>query len=251
MTKLPKIKHPIFEDKIPSTGQKVSFRPFTVKEEKILLVSKESGQISDIYRGIIQVLGNCILSPANLDLEALALYDINYLIIKLYAKSTKNIIELKYVEEEPNEETGRKKQIEYSGHVNLDNIKVTKSENTVAKKFGLKHDNDISLVLKYPNAAMTLSLTEKTMSSTDVAFKIITNAIESVVAKGSDEVVTFSEIEEADQREFIDNLSSEDISHIHEFYKTMPTIRETVILKTKDGKEITRELVKLSDFFTF
>jgi len=87
---LPKIDQPLFDMIIPSTGKKVTFRPFLVKEEKILLIAQQSGNDSEIIRAIKQILNNCIQD--HLDLDTLAIFDLEYAFLKLRSKSVNNVV---------------------------------------------------------------------------------------------------------------------------------------------------------------
>ena len=91
---LPKINYPLFDVVIPSTQQKAVFRPFLVKEEKILLIAQQSGNDTEIIRAIKQILVNCLQDT--IDVDSLAVFDLEYLFLKLRAKSVNNIVKLSY-----------------------------------------------------------------------------------------------------------------------------------------------------------
>ena len=102
---LPKISHPTFEIEIPSTKQKVRYRPFLVKEEKILLIAQQSNDLKDTMFAVKQVLQNCSLDPV--DVEELTTFDIEYYFVKLRSKSVNNIVTLRYRDLEDDKEIGR------------------------------------------------------------------------------------------------------------------------------------------------
>ena len=92
---LPKIKYPIFELTLPSNGETVNFRPFTVKEEKFLLISQESQDQKDRIRAMRQIVNNCCINLPK-DIGLLPVFDLEYCFLKIRAKSVGNIVELKY-----------------------------------------------------------------------------------------------------------------------------------------------------------
>lgn len=113
---LPKIKHPTYSVTIPSTGQEINIRPFTVQEEKLLLMAKSSDNVNDTVTTIKQVINNCIME--NVDIDKLSTFDIEYLFIKLRAKSVGEIVDLEYIVPET------KENIKFK--INLDEIQVKK-----------------------------------------------------------------------------------------------------------------------------
>ena len=98
---LPKIKHPTYKITIPSNEKEVNFRPFTVQEEKLLLMAKNSEKTEDIINTVKQVIQNCIIEP--IEIEKLAIFDIEYIFIKLRSKSVGEIVELDYTDPEDGE----------------------------------------------------------------------------------------------------------------------------------------------------
>ena len=111
---LPKIEHPIFKIKIPSSKREVRFRPFLVKEEKILLIAKTSEQENDILLAIKQVVNNCALDDLNID--KLALFDVEYLFLRIRAQSVNNIVSVTYRDNED--------PMDYDFDIDLNNVNV-------------------------------------------------------------------------------------------------------------------------------
>ena len=97
---LPKIEYPIHLINIPSINKKIKFRPFLVKEEKLLLMAKESDNLADNLLATKQVINNCCLEP--LDINKLAIFDLEYIFLKLRALSVDNMVKLSYVDNEDN-----------------------------------------------------------------------------------------------------------------------------------------------------
>jgi len=122
---LPKIQSPTFEVIIPSINKTVLFRPFLVKEEKILLMAQQSNDDKDIIKAIKQVVNNCCLDD-KLDIDKLATFDLEYLFLKLRARSVNNVVEILYKDAEDEKE--------YKFSINLDDVEVTmpkKSEKNI------------------------------------------------------------------------------------------------------------------------
>ena len=96
---LPKIKNPVFSLEVPSTKKEIEFRPFLVKEEKILLIAGESGTTKDIIRAVKQFINNCVLTE-DFDIDKLAMFDLEYIFLKIRANSVNNIIEFTVTDED-------------------------------------------------------------------------------------------------------------------------------------------------------
>jgi hypothetical protein len=139
---LPKIDQPIFDMTIPSIGKTITFRPFLVKEEKILLIAQQSGNDTDVIRAIKQILNNCVLE--DIDLDSLAIFDIEYMFLKLRSKSVNNIVKLSYRDVEDGEV--------YDFELDLDTIEVTIPENIGSK---IEINDTVGMTMKYPSASIT------------------------------------------------------------------------------------------------
>ena len=114
---LPKIDAPVYEIQLPLSKKQIRFRPFLVKEEKILLMAQQSGDEKDITNAIMQIINNCVTSDEEFNVSKLATFDLEYIFLKIRAKSVNNIVELSYRDTEDNKL--------YDFKVNLDNIEIT------------------------------------------------------------------------------------------------------------------------------
>lgn len=236
---LPEIKHPIFKLKVPSTKKEIRYRPYTVKEEKLLLTSKMSDNIDEIVESLKQVISNCVLDEINVD--KLAMFDIEYIFINLRKVSVSEKVEL-FVEHD-----GRKIPFE----VDL---------NTVHVKFPKEHSNivsindDISIKMKYPNMKQILGLeniatTDETtlVKVDDYIFDMFIDCIESVM--DSDKV--YNDFTKEELTDFVLNLPSNNNVKIAEFFNSMPLLEHKVDVKLPDGKSTEVTLKGLKDFFIF
>jgi hypothetical protein len=134
---LPKIKHPTYNFTIPSTKKNVNVRPFTVQEEKILLMAKSSDKTEDIVASVKQIIRNCIIDPV--DVDQLATFDIEYLFVKLRSKSIGEVVDLVYKDPDTEEEIKFK--------INLEDVEVKYDPDHSNK---LMLNNDVGVVMKYP-----------------------------------------------------------------------------------------------------
>jgi hypothetical protein len=232
---LPKLMHPVFELNIPSTKQKVKFRPFLVKEEKLLLMAKQSGDQKDIVTVLKQIINNCDVDSAVV-VDSLASFDIEYLFLKLRAKSVNNLIELAYTDFE-DEET-------YKFELNADDIEVV---------FDEKHTNIIKLteqsgiVMKYPS----MDLMSKAIENTDISnllFYMIKGCMDQYFE--DDKIVLFSDSKPEEVDEFVDSLPTSVIRDFEMFFDTMPKLYHKMEYTNKKGTDRVIELKTLEDFFT-
>ena len=137
---LPKIATPTYELELPSTGQTIQYRPFLVKEEKLLLLSLESEDIKQITTAIKNVIKNCVLTK-NIKIETLPTFDIEYLFLNIRGKSVGENIELNIICPDDGETT-------FPVEINIDDIQVQKNKDHTNK---IKIDDSIMMEMKYPS----------------------------------------------------------------------------------------------------
>ena len=162
---LPLIAHPTFTLTLPSTNQIVTFRPFLVKEEKILLIAQSSEDQADVVRAIKQVITNCIIEP-QLNVDDFTTFDLEYFFIKLRAKSVQNIVTLSYRDGEDNKV--------YDVQVNLDDVEISKDDN-IERKIELSPTSGI--MLKFPTMKI-MDEVEGLSSAVDFNFAIMQACID-------------------------------------------------------------------------
>ena len=166
------ISLPTYTVKIPSTNKTVHFRPFVVKEEKILLIAQESKDPNQIYSAIKSIFESCF--KEKLDFESLSYFDIEYLFIQLRMKSMGEIIEIVIKDPETKER--------FETQMNLEKIQI---KNTKTKKdFTIKLSEDIAVTMKYPNLKIMNDIKlESNESITDGVIKMICNSIDTIFTK--------------------------------------------------------------------
>jgi len=222
---LPKIDQPLFDLTIPSNGDTVKFRPFTVKEEKILLIAQESNDIDQIILSIKQILGNCI---QDYDIEKLAVFDLEYILIQIRAKAVNN--ELKFRVSDPD----TKEMIDLE--MNIDDIEIIRNENH--KKI-IPVSETISLSMKYPSIDFikVLRQNDDVEEQQTAMFDLMKNCIESVI--DGDQVYKLVDFTEEEVNDFVDSLTSNVLNGIKEFFDTIPKMRFETKYKLNDGTEKT------------
>ena len=232
--KLPKIDLPIYEMTVPSTSEKVKFRPFTVKEEKILLTAKESNDSNQNLLAVKQVLNNCLI---NKDIEDLAIFDIEYLLLMIRGKSINNIIEFVIEDPETNEEIKLM--------LNVDDVKIEKDDKHTNI---IKLNNEYMMYMKYPNIDMFKAFfSNKDADDPMVYYEIMISCIDKVVS--SEEMYKFSEFSREEIDKFMDDLESDVIDRIKEFFDTSPRLRHEIKYKNKNGNEKTFVIEGIDSFF--
>jgi hypothetical protein len=230
---LPKIDQPLFELEIPSSREKVKYRPFTVKEEKILLIAQESKDMSQVVLAIKQIMRNCLV---DLDPDLLTVFDLEYVMIKIRAKAVNNELEFNIKDPDTEEEI----------QINLDinEIEIHRPENHVNV---VSVSDDISLKLKYPTIDYLISLGTEGKTEADAMFDMIGECIDTVVQ--GDEVFKIADFTKEEVNDFIEGLTSDIMARVKEFFDTMPQMRYEHKYTNKNGKDQTFVVKGTETFF--
>lgn len=233
---LPKIDHPIFNVEVPSLKKKFKFRPFLVKEEKILLMAKESNDFADILGAVSQIVNNCSLDPT-LDINILTQNDLETIFLKLRAASINNVVSVSYKDKEDNKV--------YSFDIDLNEIKSVYPEQ-VDKN--IKINNECGLVMKFPSASLYQDKEFLSLEK-DYMFELIIRCIDSIYIK--DEVYSASDYSKEDLSEFLENLDLKVFERVQKFLLSAPKLEYKIEYKNSLGNERTIILSSLNDFFTW
>ncbi len=237
---LPKINTPTYELALPSTGKKVRYRPFLVKEEKILIMALETEDMKQISNSVVQILNDCILTKG-VDVTKLATFDIEYLFLNVRSKSVGETVEVNIVC--PDDE---KTSVEVS--IDLDSIKVQK---TRGHKTTVKLDDQYSMKLKYPSLDEFIDSNFESNEESDVdkSMNMITSCIEMVYDK--EESWAASDSTQQELEEFIEQLNSKQFKSIEKFFETMPKLSHKIkVTNPATGVESEVVLEGLASFFT-
>ena len=222
---LPKITVPEYTLTVPSTKKEIKYRPFLVKEEKILLIAMESEDETQILAATKNVINNCIYGDINV--EDIPIFDMEYIFLNLRSKSKGEQLDLKYVC--PNCNT------ELPMPINIDDIKVQFEDKHTPK---IELNDKMGVVMKYPNM-MLQSKIEKEDNKINQLFSSILACIDYIY----DENTTYSSKDHTkkEMEEFIESLPDEQFQKISKFFETSPKLKHTIKLhcthkKGKNGK---------------
>ncbi|MBC8442729.1 MAG: baseplate protein [Proteobacteria bacterium] len=214
--KLPTMVAPTYELKLPSSGEKVAYRPFLVKEEKILLMAMESGNSREMSMAIRKIIDNC--TEGKLDLELLPLFDVEYIFLQLRAKSVGEIAEPMVPCPDCNEATKIK--------LDISKIKVSKEKENNPK---IQLTEDIGIIMKYPQLLLSDGLETSGIdvdSDSELAFDVIIKCVDKIWQE--DNVWSAKDVGIDGVKEFIENLTQEQFSKITKFFETMPQLKHTI-----------------------
>jgi hypothetical protein len=236
---LPKIATPTYELEIPSTKKKIRYRPFLVKEEKILIMAMESEDTKQIAQAVKDVISNCILSRG-VKVEELSTFDIEYLFLNIRGKSVGESVEVLVTCPDDN-------VTQVPTEINLDEIEV---QIDPEHSRDIKLDDALTLRMRYPsmNEFIKSNFSVESGISVDDTFDLITSCIEQVY--NEEESWSAADCTKKELSEFVEQLSSKQFKQIEKFFETMPKLSH--IIKVKNPKtDVESEVVLegLSAFF--
>jgi hypothetical protein len=238
---LPKISTPTYELELPSSGKKIKYRPFLVREEKILIMALESEDMKQITNAIVQILSDCILTKT-IKISELSTFDIEYLFLNVRAKSVGESVEVNITCPD-DEETVVQMEIE------IDSIKVQKDKKHTNI---IKLDDKLSMKLKYPSLDQFVENNfeiNDNQSDVDKSLGMITSCIEMVY--DSEESWNASDCTKKELDEFIEQLNTKQFKEIENFFTTMPKLSHTIKVKNPNtGVESEVILEGLASFFS-
>ena len=232
---LPVLSHPTFDLTIPSSKEKIIYRPFLVKEEKILLLAQEANDVKDLTRSVKQIINNCIVE-GELDVQNAPTFDLEYIFLKLRANSVNDVAKFKVSDEETQKEV----------EIELD-LKEVEIHYTDGHDSKIKLNDVVSLQMSYPTYDSIGNIDENS-NQIKATFDMIKSCINKVLV-GEDEVHEFKDYSNSEVDAFIDSLTSQNFQDVQKFFDTMPRLEHTV--EYKIGKRTkTRTFSGLADFFT-
>jgi DNA-directed RNA polymerase subunit M/transcription elongation factor TFIIS len=241
---LPKIDVPMYSVELPLTKKKVRYRPFLVKEEKLLMMAMEADDIKGVTTTIKQIANNCLLDE--IDVDTLPVLDIEFLFLQLRARSVNEIVELSYKcnnivkDDEDNEKT--------CNHLvkfdfNIFDIKPTFDEKHTNK---IELSNELGIVMRYP----TFESIETIEDENDVnkVFSILDTCIDYIYDK--DNIYYAKDATKEELREFIESMTREQFDKVKNFFDTMPKLKKKVDFKCgKCGYSENIEVEGIQNFF--
>ena len=236
---LPKIATPTYELELPSTGKTIKYRPFLVKEEKVLVIALESEDTKQITNAIKAVLKNCVLTKG-IKVETLPTFDIEYLFLNIRGKSVGEEIEVNIVcpdDEETNVPV----------FIDLDSIQVQISDDHTNQ---IKLDDDLMMEMKYPSLEQFIknNFDFEDGNQMDQSFELIATCIDKIY--NEDEVWATADCTKKEVKEFLESMNSSQFKEIEKFFESMPKLKHTIDVtnpKTKVKSEVVLE--GLASFF--
>lgn len=242
---LPKVNHPTLPLLIPSLSRAFRFRPFTVKEEKILLMAKESTEPEvDQLRAIHQVVVNCSVDP-ELVVDSLATFDLEWLFLKLRAVSVGTVVPQAFIDKEERDAGGKVEPYEFN--IDLDQVKApaVPAGYQGFHVVNLENENRDSVMLRYPPASLYVDADFSKEKLGDAA----------VLHKSTVQIMsgaqTFRDFTREEVVEYYDSWQAKDMARVREFLDDTPTMLYEVKYVNKLGHDRTIRLTSLPDFFTF
>ena len=236
---LPKIVTPTYELELPSSGQTIKYRPFLVKEEKVLVLAMESEDTKQITNAIKAVLKSCVQTKG-IKVEQLPTFDIEYLFLNIRGKSVGETLEVNIICPDDGETT-------VAVEIDLDLIQVEKSDDHSNK---IKLDANLMMEMKYPSLDQFIknNFDFKEENQMDQSFALIATCIDKIYSE--EEVWATADCTKKEVNEFLESMNSSQFKEIEKFFETMPKLQHTVQVtnpKTKVKSDVVLE--GLASFF--
>jgi hypothetical protein len=231
---LPKLTTPIFELVLPSTGETIRYKPFTVKEEKILLIAQESNDLNQALLSVKQIVNNCMI---NKKIEELSMFDLEYVLLSIRSKSVENIAKFTIKDNETDE------SIELE--LDLTQVQVNIPQDHSKE---IRINDDYVLFMRYPTIDEFSLILKNGLSDLQTNYDIMLACMDKLVSV--DEVYLFEEFTKEQKEEFVDGLAGKSLAQIKQFFETMPKLRHEMKYTNKAGKEKTFVIEGFNSFFT-
>lgn len=211
---LPKIDVPIHEIKLPSSGKEIKFRPFLVKEEKLLLMAVKTNDANEIIKTTKQVINNCLID-SNINIDTLPFFDVDCLFIAMRAKSVGESIKVNFVCQNSveNAKCGGKFEIA----IDISNVRVEKKEDISSD---IEFNSNLIFKMKYPNYSV-IKLLNDNDDSLEKKIKIIVASIDKIFANGT--YYSNKDMTPEEMYSFIENLTQEQFNKLGEYVSNFPT----------------------------
>ena len=236
---LPKIATPTYQLELPSTGQSIQYRPFLVKEEKVLVIALESEDTKQIKNAIKNVIKNCILTRG-IKVETLPTFDIEYLFLNIRGKSVGEELEVNIIC--PDDE-----ETQVTVNINLEDIEVQKLEDHTNQ---IKIDSSLMMEMKYPSLDQFIknNFDFNDKSAMDQSFDLISSCIDKVYSE--DEVWAAADCTKKEMTEFLESMNSGQFKSIEKFFETMPKLSHKIKVMNPNTKVESEVVLEgLASFF--
>ena len=234
---LPKLNTPTYELEVPSTDEKIKYRPFLVKEEKILMIAMESKDNSQIVNAVKEIVSECTFNKLNIG--TLPMFDIEYIFLQVRAKSVGEISKIKVL-------CSDDKKTYADVEVDLTKVEVQVDEGHTNK---IELTDDMGIILTYPSMKSFQDLGIQNIDSKNM-LDVVGACILQIYEEKGEKIYEGKDQTKKELTEFIENLNSKQFKNIQDFFSTMPRLKHDVMVKNpKTKKESKLTLTGLNDFF--
>jgi len=234
---LPKLTTPTYELEIPSTDEKISYRPFLVKEEKILLMAMESGKNEDIVNAVKQIVSECTFNK--LKIATMPIFDVEYIFLNIRAKSIGEISKVKLLCPDDGKTYA-------DVEVKLDDVQVQVEDDHTNK---IELTKDMGLIMTYPTIDSFSEVGAQNITGSNM-LDVIGSCILQIYENGGEKVYETKDQTKKEISEFIEQMNTEQFKSVQRFFDTMPKLKHEVRFKNPKTKKMnTVTLSGLNDFF--
>ena len=214
---LPVLNNPNYEMELPSTGEKIEYRPFLVKEQKILMMAMESEDVTAQSKAVVDIIKNCTFGAIDDKVETLPTFDIEYMFLQIRQKSVGETVDITVTCPDDGE-------TKVPVTVNLEDINVVKTE---GHDTTIMITDKIGLTMRYPTMKQLMSYDMSKITTMEGTFKVINDCLENVF----DENEVYEEMNSKELQEFIEQMTTEQFQKVSEFFNTMPKLKHTLKVK--------------------
>ena len=234
---LPLLNTPEFETTIPSTNQRIKFRPFLVKEEKVLFMALQGGDTREMTNAVQNIIGACVLSD-NFDATKLSMYDVEYLFLKLRGKSVGEQIDLRVRHFDNEEECKHKTEVS----IDIDDIQIKFPDDYTDK---IQLTDTVGIQMRHPG------IQHSTMTESDMDFESVLKLISECVVCIYDHDNVYDSFTNDEIKQFIEGLNQQQFSKLQKFFTDVPKLSHDIEWKcAKCGKHDSVTVEGLNSFFT-
>ena len=234
---LPVLTIPTYELEVPSTDEKIKYRPFLVKEEKILLIALESGENKDIVQAVKSIVDECTYNK--LKLGKMPMFDVEYIFLQIRAKSVGEVSKLRVLCQDDGETYA-------DVEVDLNEVQVQVDDDHTNK---IELSDEMGVIMQYPTID---SFTEDGIGDINPSnmIDVIASCIAQIYDKKGEDVYDSKDSTKKELVEFIEQMNTKQFADVQKFYDTMPSLKHTITVKNPKTKvENTMTLTGLNDFF--
>jgi len=234
---LPKLEVPIYELTVPSTDEKIKYRPFLIKEEKILLIAMESGANEDVIQAVKQIVSECTFNT--LKLGNMPMFDVEYIFLQIRSKSVGEVSKLKILCRDDGETYA-------NVEVDLTEIEVQVNDDHTNK---IELTDEMGVIMRYPtiDSFSTAGISDITPEN---MLDVIVACIDKIYDKKGEEVYDSKDSSKKELMDFVEQMNTQQFQDVQAFFDSMPKLRhEITVVNPKTKKENIVALSGLNDFF--